>query len=118
MSSPKPMSDTEPTIVIFRRWRAQRDRSFGDGIIALFPCVPGDNTGLRCESYEHHGQHGPAELGGVMDRTRAAAPAEYATLKRELESAPYGYVLDVRLRTPHDAVLRRHAALNAATTED
>lgn len=75
----------DPTLVVFRRW--------GNGdIIALFPALQ-DRT--YCESYEHVGQHGLAYYSGVISMTKPALPDEYAALKRELESAPYNYVLRV-----------------------
>jgi hypothetical protein len=87
----------DKTIVVFRVWRAQPKTC-----IALFPMEEeryGD--GRRCcGSYEHVGQHGAADYRGVMQATRPAKPDEYAALKRELESAPYNYVFDVRERKP------------------
>jgi len=94
----KIMNAGERTIVIFRKWHTRQD---GHGVIALFPGVPGGRAGL-CDSFEHMGQHGSADPAAVIRRTRPAAPAEYADLKNELEAAPYGYVLDVRQRTPHN----------------
>jgi hypothetical protein len=90
------MDTGETTIVIFRKWHTRAD---GHGVIALFPALPDGRRGM-CDSFEHVGQHGAADLRGVIARTKPARPAEYADLKRELESAPYGYVLDVRQRTP------------------
>ena len=89
--------DTEPVVVIFRKWQTVQD---GHGVIALFPCEPGWRYGLVM-SYEHDGQHGSADPNMVIRRTRPATPGEYAVLKRELEGEPYGYVLDVRKRMPH-----------------
>jgi hypothetical protein len=71
--------------VVFRVW----PKSEGGGVIALFP-----EDG---QSYEHVGGHGSYDHGLVY-RTRAATPAEYADLKRELESAPYHYKLRVMRR--------------------
>lgn len=99
------------TTVIFRQWRAKRDRYYGNGIIALFPYEPADSDGLMCESYEHTGQHGGADLAGVIARTRPAAPADYAALKRELESPPYDYKLATVQRTPHRAADVRRLVL-------
>jgi hypothetical protein len=91
------MDTGETTIVIFRKWQTRAD---GHGVIALFPKLPGGTSGM-CDSFEHTGQHGAADLAGVIRRTRPATPDEYADLKRELESAPYSYVLTVRQRSPH-----------------
>jgi len=88
--------ENKPTRVIFRRWYRQCD---GTGIIALFP---GDDAGRgMVQSFEHIGQHGPADLAGVIRRTKPAAEAEYADLMRELESEPYRYNLRVIKRSPH-----------------
>jgi hypothetical protein len=92
-------TDFERTVVMFRKWP---EREGGD-VIALFPYVPADDYGLYCQSFMHLGQHARANLGRVIEVTRPATPDEYAALRRELESPPYGYRLAVRLRTPHDA---------------
>jgi hypothetical protein len=91
---------SDKTTVIFRVW----DKRDGGGVIALFPHLPGTVFDSRsCMSYEHVGQHGPADLAGVISRTRPATPEEYEPLRRELERAPYNYELDIRERTPADA---------------
>lgn len=100
------MSEPGATVVIFRK--------FADGdVIALFPYLPASPDPAMCESFIHFGQHGAADLAGVMSRTRPAVPGEYAALRRELESAPYSYRLTVRLRTPKDAAGARAAALRS-----
>ena len=81
----------EQTPVIFRKWRTSEG-----GILALFPSLP--HNELLCQSYEHVGQHGGADYTGMMARTRPASKKEYADLKRELESAPYNYKLQVCTR--------------------
>jgi hypothetical protein len=92
------------TPVIFRKW----PKSEGGDVIALFPCDPGTSE-YDCDSYQHIGQHGAANLD-IIYRTKLAKPEEYADLKRELESAPYHYHLDVRKRIPANAteIRRRH----------
>ena len=87
------MSET-PDVVIFRVWKAHPRT-----VIALFPQI--DTGGGTCQSYEHAGQHGPAQYAGVIGRTRAATPDEYAALRRELEAVPFEYRLTVRQRAPH-----------------
>lgn len=95
---------TESTVVIFRKFK-------DDGaIIALFICEPGNSDPDTCMSYMHVGQHSSA-TANLVDATRPATPAEYASLKHELEAMPYEYVLDVRQRTPHDAADQRRAKL-------
>lgn len=81
--------DTNETLVIFRKW-------VGGEIIALFP--ENDEGFGECTSYEHIGQHAGAHYAGVVASTKPATPEEYADLKRELESYPYGYKLKVRRR--------------------
>jgi hypothetical protein len=93
------------TQVIFRKWR-KNDES----IIALFPCEPATGNPYECDSFEHIGQHGAASLD-VIYRTKPAKPEEYAALKRELESAPYNYHLDVRQRVTSDALEIRRRKL-------
>lgn len=86
--------DTEETPVIFRKY-VTRD---GNEVIALFPSLSGTNCASTCSSFMHVGQHGSADPWGVMRDTKRATPDEYADLKRELESAPYGYRLKVYAR--------------------
>jgi hypothetical protein len=85
-------SSREPvTPVVFRKW----PKSEGGGVIALFPDEE-ERSGM-IGSYESMGGHGAASRGLVFS-TKAAKPDEYASLKRELESAPYNYNLRVLSR--------------------
>ena len=81
-------------IVIFRRWR-----SGNRSIIALFPDDIVDDRG-SCNSYEHNGQHGPADYASVLTATLpvASEDAECQALIKELENQ--GYELDIRTRRP------------------
>ena len=72
-------------------------------VIALFPGDAGTHDLDTCSAYVHVGQHTCADLRHVIATTRPATPAEYAALKRELESAPYRYQLRMLKRTS-----RRH----------
>lgn len=81
----------ETTVVVFRRWREK-----GGTVFALFP-LDVEGPGL-VSSFEHVGQHSAANYAGCIARSRPVTPAEYADLKRELESKPYEYCLDVRRR--------------------
>lgn len=75
------MPDSLPTPTIFRR--------YPDGeIVALFPTIPADPDG-HCSSYVHVGQHGAADPGHVIARTRPARPDEYANLLDELTGLGY-----------------------------
>ena len=74
------------TKVIFRKYPE------GD-IIALFPEV--DEGGGNISTYMHMGQHARASYRGVVSSTKLAKPSEYASLKYELERAPYRYDLKV-----------------------
>lgn len=84
---PAQRQDTEATTVVFRKWPN------GD-ICALFPDLPHDRH--HCMSYEHIGQHGGADYSGVVGRTKAATPDEYADLAAELRRI--GYRLSVKAR--------------------
>lgn len=68
--------------VIFRKWN-------NGEIIALFPKIKATNSGPYCVSYEHVGQHGSADCRGVVARTKAATPREYADLAAELRRIGY-----------------------------
>lgn len=85
----------DKTVVIFRVWKHEH----AGGVIALFP--EDVNESGSVQSFEHVGQHGPADYYGVMKRSRAAFPHEYAALKQELERPPYEYTLKVVKRRPH-----------------
>lgn len=97
------------TPVLFRRPRANREFEL-DGVTAVFPCEPGTNDSATMSCYAHIGQHGSCSLGWY-NTTRQATPAEYADLKRELESAPYGYRLKVYTRMPRNARDERRKSL-------
>ncbi len=75
----------DTTHVIFR---ADEDGE----VIAVFPFEAGSPRTMSC--YSHVGQHSSCDIGWVAE-TREAAETEYASLKRELESAPYTYKLIV-----------------------
>jgi hypothetical protein len=98
--SPQPMK----TKVIFRKFPSRQ----GGEVIALFPELPGTMDPHTCESYMHTGQHGAAsvDLGRTL---RLATPEEYEPLKRELESAPFNYVLEVVSRFPASARATRQS---------
>ena len=77
--------DTKPTDIILRK--------FKDGqIIALMPHDVDCHDG-RINSYMHIGQHGLAEYSHCVNITKLATEAEYADLKKELESI--GYLVNV-----------------------
>jgi hypothetical protein len=46
-------------------------------------------------SFEHIGQHGSADYAGAISRAVPETQAENASLRRALESAPYGHRLNV-----------------------
>lgn len=103
----------EVTPVIFRKWKASfSGDNFAGDIIALFPTIPDDVLGSRCLSYEHVGQHGGADLRGVISRTVPAKPVEYAGLRRELERV--GYRLRVVKRATYQ--MREELVRNLART--
>ena len=83
--------------VVFRMWQ-------GD-VIALFPAIAADTSG-HCLSYQHIGQHGPADYDMIVEQSRPAMVDEYAAIKAELEGI--GYVLKVcKQATARHAAQRR-----------
>ena len=97
MKTPKPK-----TKVIFRVFRE------GD-VIALFPEIAAnENVGI-CLSYQHVGQHGGADLMGMM-RLRKATRAEYAPLASELRRAGYNLKVIDRVQPGMMAERRRQIA--------
>ena len=58
-------------------------------VVAVMPDIPFDYSG-NVTIYSHIGQHGAGDLD-YMRELEPASPEEYADLKRELESEPYGY---------------------------
>ncbi len=107
-SNPVPEQPAPDAVkVVFRAYRKAPHE-----VVALFPEVPADVSGVYLTVYEHVGQHGS---GGqlVMNRlTNPAQPEQYAELKRELEGI--GYVLDVHpAATNAMQKVRREAARKA-----
>ncbi len=98
------MSKQPPTITVFRVWRDSGE------VIALFPEVASDPSGLLCDSYMHVGQHGSAAYADCIRASRPAARLEYAPLASELMHV-YGYRLDVRRRASRLAYARRRQML-------
>jgi len=97
----------EITPVLFR---IDRIGDFKGGLTAIFPCDPSDLQGNGMSCFAHVGQHSGCTLAW-FHTTRAAIPEEYAALRRELESAPYGYRFKIYRRIQpwmHDT--RRAAA--------
>lgn len=81
--------DNEITKVLFRFDAAE--------VTAVFPEIDEGNGKVSC--YVHMGGHS-ACTRGWYGTTRPATDAEYAPLKRELESTPYEYKLQVIKRWP------------------
>lgn len=89
--APKPISKTAVTIVRFyKEWNSYDP----DGVLAVFPEVPGTRTGGTMGCYSRVGQHSTC-TSGYLIKLKSAKPAEYARLKAELEGAPYNYKLEV-----------------------
>ena len=88
----------EPDAVIFRKWKN------GAGVIALFPFIKWNNSGLIA-SYEHIGQHGGASALLTQSHTVPAEEKDYAPLKAELEQR--GYNLRVLKRMPSHREMNR-----------
>jgi len=86
-------SKPEPDDVIFRWWQGE--------VIALFPkqAWPGYCATPGCVmSFMHVGQHGEANYRHIIRESKPATRKQFAELKKELESPPYGYNLVVRQR--------------------
>lgn len=83
--------DDFKTVVVFRKFKD------GGDIVALFPQEEFNHRG-GCMSYQHVGQHGEADYAHCVAASVPATVAEYAPLKRELESI--GYDLKVCIRNP------------------
>ena len=81
------------TPVIFRTFRN------GGDVIALFPTVAHDPSGLYIQSYQHVGQHGAASPVLAVHHTRPATEAEAAPLRRELVRIGYDDLHEVRRMT-------------------
>ncbi|MER9833395.1 hypothetical protein NKJ28_00260 [Mesorhizobium sp. M0145] len=99
---PGAIAEPEPvTPVLFRIDRSGTNKQ----VTAVFPAEPADYEGRFYSCYAHIGQHGSASREWWQSKTRPATPAEYAELKAELESAPYGYRLQVcrRMTAAHRA---------------
>lgn len=75
--------------IIFRYWPEAKD------VIAFMP--DSETNPGRVLSYEHIGQHGEADYGGLLPVTRPATPAEYADLLAELVSIGYDPIICKRL---------------------
>jgi hypothetical protein len=80
--------DTEPTLVVFRRWR----KKDGGGIIALFPAIVADHRG-HCSSYMHVGQHAAADYHGMLLKSLPARVDEADVQNLTAELSSLGYLL-------------------------
>ena len=90
--------------IIFRKFKE------GD-VIALFPTEPATLDPNECTSYQHIGQHGAADVRGMIQATRPALPAEFVPLLAELESI--GYDLKVCKRVSRAMNHKRYQTLRA-----
>jgi len=112
MARPNPKKENDDTTkVIFRYWfppsrefpwepkntnwgnkrMGDKARAQGAGeVIALFPEIPAgaENHG-QIQSYQHVGQHGPANYWGIISTSVPATPEDYAALLKELKQIGY-----------------------------
>lgn len=98
-------ASSDVTPVVFRTFRS------GGEVIALFPYEPGTMDPWTMMSYQHIGQHGPADMGLTAVHTRPSTPDEIRPLKNELERI--GYKLKILKRIPGDAVRVRAEKLRS-----
>ena len=96
-AAPAPVGDK--TNVLFRMFKGE--------VLALFPAIAATvGKPQHCESYAHIGQHGSADLRGVIRRSRPAQHREFIGLYREL--VRIGYHLQIVKRcTAADAACRQ-----------
>jgi len=66
-------------------FRATKHGEFKGQVDAVFPSLAGTYDKSTFTVYSHVGQHGTRARSWFADKTRAATPAEYADLMRELE---------------------------------
>jgi hypothetical protein len=93
----EPKEPTEPITDVIFRVTKQGGKDYGDAeVTAILPADPAD-------------VNGSASMAWVNSKTRPATPAEYASLKQEMESAPYTY----RLRVVKRATAKHREALQA-----
>lgn len=97
----------DPETVIFRVYRKPIRETTAPECVAIFPYQLGDSSPSTCGVYQHIGQHGIGDPSHMMQITRRATPAEFESLKRELESAPYYYRFNVRQKIPANAYRSR-----------
>lgn len=103
--------DTDYTDTLFRRFPKRE----GGDVIALFPLVPWNRRG-ECASYMHVGQHGAADLTGLIARTRPAKLDEPDVRALHDELQGLGYRVRVLRRSPPwRKVCEAYAALENAT---
>lgn len=76
------MKETDKyTKVIFRYWM--------NGVVAIFPEIPGDMNPQNCLSYQHIGQHCTCDPFYIIKSSKPATEIQYNNLKVELESLGY-----------------------------
>lgn len=92
-------------------FRAERGGDHKGSVTAVFPTLPGTSDPYTATCYAHIGQHSACDRGWYQT-TRAATPAEYADLLRELrwiyEEGPDTVRLDIvqRWTAKHDDARR------------
>ena len=71
-------------------------------VYALMPCIPADNHGRYCLSYQHIGQHCEADYHGCIAKSRPATLKERQPLAREL--LQIGYRFKIYARAPKNSI--------------
>lgn len=101
------MSEQEPVIPVL--FRADRAGEFKGHITAVFPTLPGTVGRDDMTCYAHIGQHSACTHGWYRT-TRPATETESASLRRELEGAPFNYRLRIVRRITRAMDTERRAA--------
>ena len=94
--------DRYKTDVVFR---VDTTKDWKGTVYALLPHECCDREG-HVTTYQHVGQHSGAEYRHCIAKSRPATPAEYADLKKEMESI--GYNFNVIQKQSYDKYLKSY----------
>src|SRR5208282_708460 len=75
--------------VVFRVYRPRTvagQHDPGGDVAALFPTIPGDSSGHKCDGYDYRDGNFSADYASMIEITRPAKPSEYAALLRKIKT--------------------------------